>query len=127
MANSRNLAVMIFDFPTLPGRQAATVTLGANGTVLANKAADAAAVAMSVYPNPAAGTATVAYSVAGRAEQVNIVLTDLLGRQVRVLESGLRSAGAQSTKVSTADVAAGTYLVRVQVGDKVATSKVVLM
>jgi len=58
---------------------------------------------------------------------VNIVLTDLLGRQVQVLESGLRSSGAQTTTVSTADVAAGTYLVRVQVGDKVATSKVVLM
>jgi len=125
--NNGNLASGAFDFSTLPDRQAATVLLSATGTVLANKAADAAAVAMSVYPNPAQGVATVAYNVAGRAEQVNIVLTDLLGRQVQVLESGLRSSGAQTTTVSTADVAAGTYLVRVQVGDKVATSKVVLM
>ena len=114
------------DFAAIPGLQSAAFALGINGA-LGNKAADAASVAMSVYPNPAHGAATVAYNVASRAEQVKVVLTDLLGRQIQVLESGLRAAGVQSTTVSTADVPAGTYLVRVQVGDKVATSKVVLL
>lgn len=123
--NSGNLAGG-FDFTTLPDRQAVGVTLGASG-VLASKSADAAALALGVYPNPAAGVATVAYNVGSRAENVNVVLTDLLGRQVQVLASGLQAAGVQSATVSTASVAAGTYLVRVQVGDKVATSKVVLL
>ena len=114
------------DFTTIAGRQAATVTLGANG-VLGTKAADEAAIAMGVFPNPANEVATVAYNVGNRAEKVNIVLTDLLGRQVRVLQNGLQAAGVQSKTVSTADVSAGTYLVRVQVGEKVATRKVVLM
>jgi hypothetical protein len=114
------------DFTAIADRQAATITLGASG-VLGNKAADAAAIAMGVYPNPANGVATVAYNVGSRSEKVNIVLTDLLGRQVQVLSSGTESAGVKTKTVSTADVSAGTYLVRVQVGDKVATRKVVLL
>jgi hypothetical protein len=125
--NSGNLATGAFDFTTLPGRQAATLTLGATGAVLGTKAADAAAVALSVYPNPASEVATIAYNVAGRAENVNIVLTDLLGREVQTLANGLKSSGAQTQSVSTASVPAGTYLVRVQVGEKVSTSKVVLL
>ncbi|WP_210519322.1 T9SS type A sorting domain-containing protein [Hymenobacter terricola] len=126
--NGGNLANGAFDFSTLPGRQAATVALGATGgAVLGTKAADAAAIAVGVFPNPASGVTTVAYNVGSHADNVNIVLTDLLGRQVQVLESGLKAAGLQSKTISTANVAAGTYLVRVQVGDKVATSKVVVL
>lgn len=115
------------DFATVPGRQAATFTLSATGVVLANKAADAAAVAMGIYPNPTNDVATVAYNVGARAQNVNILLTDLLGRPVRVLSSGVQAAGVQTKLVSTADIAAGTYLMRVEVGDKVATSKIVLL
>ena len=111
------------DFATITGTQRATFNVVALGT----KAADEASVAMNVYPNPAEGSAIVAYNVAGRSEKVSIVLTDLLGRSVQVLENGLQSAGVQTTKVNTANVGAGTYLVRVQVGEKVAVRKVVLL
>ena len=114
------------DFALVPGRQAAGIQLTANG-VLGNTSAAEAAVALAVYPNPASGSATVAYNVGTRAEQVNLVLTDLLGRPVSVLASGLQAAGLQSQVVSTANVAAGTYLLRVQVGDKMVTRKVVLL
>ena len=117
------------DFRLVPGTQAATITVGtATGvTVLATKAADAAALAVGIYPNPAQGSTTVSYNVGTHADNVNIVLTDLLGRQVQVLESGLQAAGVQTKTVSTANIAAGTYLVRVQVGDIVSTRKVVLL
>ena len=117
------------DFRLVPGTQAATVTVGpaAGVIVLGTKTADAAAIAVGVYPNPANGVATVAYNVGSHADNVNIVLTDLLGRSVQVLANGLQPAGLQSKIVSTANVAAGIYLVRVQVGDKVATRKVVLL
>ncbi|GAB3571194.1 T9SS type A sorting domain-containing protein [Hymenobacter daeguensis] len=124
--NPGNPGTGAYDFTAVVGRQAATVTLGANG-VLGTKAADAAAVALNVYPNPAQGVATVAYNVGSQADNVNIVLTDLLGRPVQTLENGRQAAGLQTKTISTANVAAGTYLVRVQVGDKVSTSKVVLL
>ena len=122
--NLANANAVDFAAATIGGLQSAPITLA---TVTGTKAADEASVAMAVFPNPANGVATVAYNVAGRAEQVNIVLTDLLGRPVQVLANGLQNAGVQSKTVSTANVAAGTYLVRVQVGDKVATRKVVLL
>lgn len=114
------------DFGIIPGTQSAGFALGATG-VLGTKAADEASVAMTVYPNPANGTATVTYNVAGRAENVNIVLTDLLGRQVQVLENAQKAVGTQTAKMNTVNVAAGIYMVRVRVGDKVATRKVVVL
>lgn len=124
-ANNGNLAnASAVDFAAIAGLQRATFNVV---TILGTKVADEASVAMSVFPNPASSSATVAYTVRNSAEQVNIVLTDLMGRQVRVLADGLMRSGSQSVSLSTADVAAGTYLVRVQVGDKVATRKVVLL
>ena len=123
--NGGNLAnANAVDFAAIAGMQRATFNVV---TILGTKVADEASVALSVYPNPASSSATVAYTVRNSAEQVNIVLTDLMGRQVRVLANGLMRSGSQSVSLSTADVAAGTYLVRVQVGDKVATRKVVLL
>ncbi|MDQ2794761.1 MAG: hypothetical protein M3Y12_12255, partial [Bacteroidota bacterium] len=75
--NSGNLASGSFDFATLPGRQAATITLSNTG-VLGTKAADTDALAVQVYPNPATSVATVEYSVGARAENVSIMLTDLM-------------------------------------------------
>ena len=114
------------DFRLVPGTQSAALTVGATTgvTVLATKAADAAAVALSVYPNPVADAASVAYRVTDQASPVSIVLTDLLGRPVRVLENSLKPVGSQSVALDKSNLAAGTYLVRVQVGEKVSTSKI---
>lgn len=110
---------------TFPGTQSAAFTLAS--VTLANRAADAAAVALSVYPNPVRGASTVTYQVAERASNVNIVLTDLLGRTVRTVENGLKPVGTQTAAVDAGSLAAGTYLMRVQVGDKVSTSKVAVL
>ena len=122
--NGGNLAnANAVDFGTIAGLQRGVFSIVALGT----KAADEASVAMSVYPNPAEGSATLTYNVVGRSEAVNIVLTDLLGRQVKVLENSQQTAGVRTAVVNTSSVGAGTYLVRVQVGDKVAVRKVVLL
>jgi hypothetical protein len=104
-----------------PGTQSAAFPLAS--VTLASRAASAA-VALSVYPNPVRGASTIAYQVTERASNVNIVLTDLLGRTVRTVENSLKQVGAQTASVDVAALAAGTYLMRVQVGDKVSTSKV---
>ncbi|MDO7876118.1 T9SS type A sorting domain-containing protein [Hymenobacter sp. ASUV-10] len=80
-----------------------------------------------VAPNPVAGRATISYSVAAGSEQVRIALTDLLGREVRVLENGPKAAGTQTLDLNAANLAAGTYLVKVQQGARTATRKVVLL
>jgi hypothetical protein len=116
------------DFSTIAGTQAATLNLtAAGGTTLGSRSADAAAVALSVYPNPVADAASVAYRVTDQASPVRIVLTDLMGRTVRVLENSVQPVGSQSATIQKKDLAAGTYLVRVQVGDNVSTSKIAVL
>ena len=113
------------DFRLVPGIQATTITIGA--TTLGTRAADAAAIALGVYPNPVRGASTVTYQVAERASQVTILLTDLLGRPVRTVENAIRPVGPQTAAVDAGDLATGTYLLRVQVGEKVSTSKVAVL
>lgn len=111
------------DFPQESGTQAAVL----NVVVLSNRSAAEAAVAMSVFPNPSSSKATITYQVLSRAQNVNVTLTDLTGRTVRVLKSGVQAAGFQTINLSTQDVAAGTYMINVKVGDLTATRKVVLL
>jgi Secretion system C-terminal sorting domain len=122
-ANSGNAAASP-DFTQIGGSQAATFTLS---TITGIKKADEQRIAMDVFPNPSAGTTTVAYQVLNRSQEVSIELTDLAGRTVRTLRKGTMPAGAQRETVKTEDIAAGTYLVKVQVGDMLATRKVVLL
>ncbi|NML65485.1 T9SS type A sorting domain-containing protein [Hymenobacter sp. RP-2-7] len=105
------------DQTRFPGTQAASV----NVLVLSSRQADEAVVAMSVFPNPAESRATVAYQVQGAAQDVSVRVLDLLGREVRTLLSAKQTPGFHDLGVPTDNLAAGAYLVRVQVGDKVAT------
>ena len=102
-----------------PGTQAASINL----VVLSSRKADEAVVAMSVFPNPSAGTSAIAYRVQGGAQAVAVRLTDLLGREVRTLLNARQKAGFHELRVNTGELAVGTYLVQVKVGDKVATRR----
>lgn len=113
------------DFTAIADLQTAGFSLGASGA-LSNRAA-AAAVALSVYPNPVQGDATVSYRVQNAQQAVNIELLDLMGRRVSTVFAGQQGAGVQSQKLQSGQVAAGTYLVKVQVGEQVATHKVTLL
>ena len=110
------------DQTRFPGTQAATLNL----VVLSTKHADDAVVAMSVFPNPSEGRATVSYQVRGTGQAVSVRVLDLLGRQVRTLLDGPQAAGFHDLSIGTGDLAVGTYLVKVQVGDKVATRRLAI-
>ncbi|MCI1188434.1 T9SS type A sorting domain-containing protein [Hymenobacter sp. DH14] len=115
------------DFTAIPGRQVATLQVTATGgTVLGTRAADDAALGLRLYPNPANGPATLSYQ-APTAAEVTVVLTDLLGRPVRVLDHGPKAAGSHLVNIDATGVAAGTYLVRVQVGEARSVQKLVLL
>ena len=109
------------NFVTLPGVQAAVFTI-----TLATKQEDAASVAVSVFPNPATDQSIITYRVLNQAAKVRIELTDMMGRKVSVLENSFKKVGIQQLALRTGSLSAGTYLVRVQVGDKVATRRVTL-
>jgi Secretion system C-terminal sorting domain len=116
------------NFATVPGTQAATLNVTATGLTVVNSNRRAAAeLALNVYPNPVLGESTVAYRVQNAQQPINIELTDLTGRRVRTLFQGQQAVGVQTQKLQAEGVATGTYLVKVQVGEQVATHKVSLL
>ena len=65
----------------------------------------------SVFPNPAAGRATVRFAL-GAPRAVRVDLFDALGRRVRTLADGPYPAGASEVAFETASLPAGVYVVR---------------
>jgi Secretion system C-terminal sorting domain len=112
---------MCLDFP---GNQYATYVIGQG--VVGLKKLNADAINFSVAPNPiAGGTANVSFSVpGGKAEQGSVIVTDMMGRTVATLANGTIAAGKQQFNLNTANLASGQYIVKLVLGDKVATRKV---
>ena len=78
---------------------------------------------LSVWPNPSAGQATVAFSVE-TAGAVRLSVVDALGREVAVLVEGAVEAGRHQAVVDAGSLPAGTYLVRLVPADgEVATER----
>jgi surface protein len=81
----------------------------------------------AAYPNPFNPTTTITYGLPAAAE-VRITATDLLGRQVATLVAGdMKSAGYHTVQFNADGLASGTYLIRMEAGDFVATQQVVLL
>ncbi len=105
------------------GTQYITYRVG-TGIVQGTRKLDAAALNFSVAPNPVNGTdASVNFSLA-KSEAGSVIVTDLLGRTVATLANGTLPAGAQRLTLKSANLAAGQYIVKLQLGNSVATRKV---
>lgn len=64
-----------------------------------------------VGPNPAEGTAAVAFEL-DRAQTVRLAVYDVTGREVAVLAEGTRAAGVQTVALDVAALPAGVYVLR---------------
>jgi hypothetical protein len=83
------------------------------------------------YPNPFNPVTAIRYSL-HRPSQVDIVVFNVLGQEVRTLESGIQSAGTYETGWDGTDqagvkVASGIYFYRIKAGDFTETRKMVLL
>ncbi|MDX1419710.1 MAG: T9SS type A sorting domain-containing protein, partial [Rubricoccaceae bacterium] len=92
----------------------------ADFSVMAEASAPAA-----VAPNPFARQTTISYEVAAPAD-VRLAVYDVLGREVAVLVDGRVEAGTHSAVFNASDLAAGTYVYRLQVGNDVRTGRMTL-
>ena len=81
----------------------------------------------AAYPNPFNPATTITYGLPA-AKEVRITATDLLGRQVATLVAGdIKAAGYHTVQFNADGLASGTYLIRMEAGDFVATQQVVLL
>ena len=76
----------------------------------------------SVYPNPAAQSATVFVNMA-QSGNIRISLLDITGKLVKVVYNGTQAKGSQSVNVDLGSVNAGLYLINVASGDNQKTLK----
>ncbi len=85
-----------------------------------------AAPSVTVGPNPFRSRTTVRYQVEEPAE-VRLAVYDLLGRTVAVLAEGRVEAGAHAATFDARGLAAGTYVWRLQAGDRVETGRLTVL
>jgi PKD repeat protein len=67
----------------------------------------------NVFPNPANDNTTVEFNL-NEAQSMNVDIVDLNGKTVQSLHNGMLSAGLHRLPVSTAELSAGMYFVRLQ-------------
>jgi len=84
-----------------------------------------------VYPNPFNSSTVVRYFL-GREGRVRIIVYNVLGREVRVLEDGKRAPGRYEVEWDGRDglgrpVGSGVYLVRMEIGQHIEVRKVSLI
>ncbi len=72
------------------------------------------------YPNPATSRTTIPFSIP-EAGPVRLSVLDALGREVLILEDGVRSAGDLEVAFDTGRLSPGVYVVRLEAGGEVAS------
>lgn len=79
-----------------------------------------------IYPNPARDFVTVSYSLS-EADEVNLVLTDLSGKTVQVIESRRLEEGNYQFQYETANLTAGVYFCTLMTSSSKTTKKIVII
>ncbi len=78
------------------------------------------------YPNPFNPTTTIEFSLK-TAQDISLVVYDMFGRQVRVLEDGVQPAGRHSVSFDGSGLASGAYLYVLQTEQHVAAKTMSLL
>jgi len=78
------------------------------------------------YPNPFNPTTTIEYVIKNDA-YVNLVVYDLLGREVRTLVNERQQPGEYDVKFHSDDLPSGLYLYKITAGDFTSIRKMMLI
>lgn len=81
---------------------------------------------LALYPNPAADGVTVGVNLESAANDLTLVLTDVLGREVMNVNGGNRAAGKHNMSISTSNLSNGVYNCTVKSGANAVSTKVVV-
>lgn len=83
-------------------------------------------VTTSVYPNPFSSSATVTYTLSDPSD-IRLEVFDLLGKRVRLLESGFKSIGEHVVTFDASGLGSGVYFYTLTAGDFSQTRKMVVV
>jgi hypothetical protein len=77
------------------------------------------------YPNPSTGFSSITYAVPTQAS-ITLSVSDLLGREVRRVESKTLSSGTYQSKIDMSGLPNGTYLYTLHANDRILQGKMIL-
>jgi hypothetical protein len=80
---------------------------------------------MSIYPNPIVNDATISFSIE-KSAQVSYQIFDLSGRMMMNQVLGNYGQGSHKANFNVENLTSGTYIIRVQAGEKVETAKILV-
>lgn len=86
-------------------------------TGVADEALPEAFVLAQNYPNPFKSVTKISYVLAAPAE-IKLAIFDLLGREVMILVSGMKPAGAHEITLSASDLPDGVYVYKLEAGNR---------
>jgi hypothetical protein len=78
------------------------------------------------YPNPFNPTTTIEYTLPQQS-YVNMIIYDIMGREVATMVDGLKNAGRYSVVWNAARYASGVYFCKIMMGDYRSIKKLLLM
>ena len=78
------------------------------------------------YPNPFNPETTIDYELPQTSE-VSLTVYDLLGHETAVLVDGLQSAGRHTVRFNASNLPSGSYVYRLQTGDKIVARTMILV
>lgn len=120
--------------PNIPIASAGTYTVRFNDVTggysftagaLASKAGSDSALALTLYPDPAHETLSVAYDLSA-AGPTSLTVYNQLGQPVRHVAAVHQRAGGQTQELHLQGLAAGLYVVQFQAGSQRQTARVVV-
>lgn len=82
-------------------------------------------IVLDVFPNPFHQSFSIQFAC--QHEHVRLDIFDALGAQIRNISNKKLPAGQHKVNVNLSDLAAGIYFVRIQMGDRVSTKRMVKM
>jgi hypothetical protein len=83
-------------------------------------------ISLSTYPNPFNLTATISFELP-RAQEISVVIYDVLGRRVCEIARGMQTAGNHELRFDASGLSSGIYFVRLKAGDFAVAKKVLLL
>ncbi len=78
---------------------------------------------LTVYPNPFHGSATISFTNRN-AGHVTISLYNSYGQLVKTIDKGMIPSGNQEMTMDAADLSAGVYILKLQIGGEIITKKI---
>lgn len=78
------------------------------------------------YPNPLNPSTTINYSLP-KSENISLIVYDMLGREVQIIDSGFKGAGYYSIIFDASKLSSGIYFYRIKAGNYTETKKMLIL